>query len=281
MQNPEQDTPNTGGVQVRDTAPMVRTVSVARIFEVIGSAAQRERGRLNTLESYGGPGTYGSRFARAMNEAAAAVRSAGTGDAAQNLELAGEAIETVAGGNTGRYYRQGLRRAAQGLSGRQGLTLADVGTFLTNFLAGVQEHNPAQPGQSTLLDVLIPATAAYTTSRQQGLSQAQSAQSALGAAAMGRKRTARMTPLGGGRGRAGKEDPGAAGMELFVGGLLRAMLGGGPVTQNAAPVAIDPGALLGGQGGPSFNILPTAFLTGGDGGGVSIADLLARADLDE
>ena len=40
------------------------------------------------------------------------------------------------------------------------------------------------------------------------------------------------------------------------------------------PLALDAGALLGGQGGPSLDILPSAFLTGTEGGGVSVADLL-------
>jgi dihydroxyacetone kinase-like protein len=288
MQNPdERRDPNTsgsvyantpGGIAITGTSAVGRLIAVSRIFEVIASAMQRERGRLDALESYGGPGTYGARLTRAMSEAAAAVRRAGTGNTAADLELAGEAIETVAGGQSGRYYRQGLRGAAQALDGRQGLRLVDLGTFLTAFLTGVQANNPAKPGQSTLIDVLIPAATAYTTCKQQGLSEAQCIQSALGAAAMGRKKTARMTPLVGGKGRAGREDPGAAGMELFLGGLMRALLGGGPVTQNAPPLAVDPGALLGGQGGPSLDILPPGFLTGTEGGGVSVADLLSSVD---
>lgn len=286
MQNPdERRDPNTSGSVYANTPGGIavtgagdRTIPVSRIFEVAASAMQRERGRLDALESYGGPGTYGARLARAMSEAAAAVRRAGTGDTAQDLELAGEAIETVARGQSGRYYRQGLRGAAQQFEGRQGLRLADLGTFLTAFLAGVQDNNPAKAGQSTLLDALIPATTAYTTCKQQGLSEAQCIQAALGAAAMGRKKTAKMPPLVGGKGRAGREDPGAAGMELFLGGLMRALLGGGPVTQNAAPLAVDPGALLGGQGGPSLDILPPGFLTGTEGGGVSVADLLGAPE---
>ena len=67
-------------------------------------------------------------------------------------------------------------------------------------------------------------------------------------------------------------------MELFLGGLMRALLGGGPVTQNTPPLALDAGALLGGQGGPSLDILPSAFLVGTEGGGVSVADLLSSVD---
>jgi dihydroxyacetone kinase-like protein len=289
MQNPdERRDPNTSGSVYANTPAGIdltgrgavgRPVAVARIFEVIGSAMQRERGRLDSLESHGGPGTYGARLARAMSEAAAAVRRAGTGDVGHDLELAAEAIETVAGGQSGRYYRQGLWGAARDFAGRRdGLTLADLPVLLKDLLEGVQENNPARPGQSTMLDVLIPAVTAYTTCQQQGLSEAQCIQSALGAAAMGRKKTAKMPPLLNVKGRAGREDPGAAGMELFLGGLMRALLGGGPVEQNAPPLAVNPGALLGGQGGPSFNILPTGFLTGGEGGGVSVADLLSSVE---
>jgi dihydroxyacetone kinase-like protein len=268
-----------GALYITPQGTMRGITPVSRVFEVIGSIMQRERGRLNMLESFGGAGTYGDRIARAFSQAGLAARRAGTGDAGRDLELVGEAIETVAGGQTGRYYRQGLRRAAQEFRGRPGLSVADAGRFLSALLAGVQENNPAQPGQSTILDVLIPAATAYATCSQQGLTRAQAIQSAVGAAAMGRKKTASMPPLVGGKGRAGHEDPGAAGAELFVAGLMRALLGGDPVIQPSAPVGISLGALAGGSGGPGFDILPTGFLVGGASGSDSdLAALLSSVD---
>jgi dihydroxyacetone kinase-like protein len=269
----------SGSLYVTPQGTMRGLTPVARVFEVIGSIMQRERGRLNMLDSFGGQGIYGDRVARAFTQAGLAVRRAGTGDAGRDLELAGEAIETVAGGQTGRYYRQGLRRAAQEVGGRPGLSVADAGRFLSTFLEGVQQNNPAQPGQSTLLDVLIPAASAYATSSRLGLTRAQAIQSAVGAAAMGRKQTAAMPPLVGGKGRAGHEDPGAAGAELFVDGLMRALLGGDPVAQTPAPVGIELGALAGGSGAPGFDILPTGFLTGGaSGADTDLAALLSSVE---
>lgn len=270
----------TGGtLYVTPQGTMRGITPVARVFEVIGSVMQRERGRLNQLDSFGGQGIYGDRIARAFTQAGLAVRRAGTGDAGRDLELAGEAIETVAGGQTGRYYRQGLRRAAQEFRGRPGLSVADAGRFLSALLAGIQENNPAQPGQSTILDVFIPAATAYATCSRLGLTRAQAIQSAVGAAAMGRKKTATMPPLVGGKGRAGHEDPGAAGAELFIGGLMRALLGGDPVAQPSAPLGISLGALAGGSGGPGFDILPTGFLAGDAGGGDNdLAALLNSVD---
>jgi dihydroxyacetone kinase-like protein len=285
MQEPDK---GTGQATARDTSgslyltpqgTMRGMAPVARVFEVIGSIMQRERGRLNMLDSFGGQGTYGDRLARAFTQAGLAVRRAGTGDAGRDLELAGEAIETVAGGQTGRYYRQGLRQAAQAVRGRPGLSVADAGRFLSAFLEGVRQNNPAQPGQSTMLDVLIPAASAYATSSRLGLTRAQAIQSAVGAAAMGRKQTASMPPLVGGKGRAGHEDPGAAGAELFVDGLMRGLLGGDPVAQIPGPVDIELGALAGGSGGPDFDILPTGFLTGGaEGMDTDLAVLLSSVD---
>src|SRR5438552_5375954 len=199
-------------------------MSVAEVLQVVGSALQRERGRINALESFGGPGTYGDRMARAWSQAAGTVRRAGTGDVGRDLALAAQVVSDVAGGQSGRFYRQGLLRAAARFAGQPGLTLADLGPLLTELLAGAQENNPAQPGQGTLLDVLIPATAAYTTCKQQGLTEAQALQAAVGAAAMGRKRTARLPPVSGGKARAGKEDPGAAAAEIIVAGLIRGLL---------------------------------------------------------
>lgn len=269
----------SGSLYMTPQGTMRGLTPVARVFEVIGSIMQRERGRLNMLDSFGGQGTYGDRVARAFSQAGVAVRRAGTGDAGRDLELAGEVLETQAGGQTGRYYRQGLRRVAQEVRGRPGLSVADAGRMLTALVEGVQQNNPAQPGQSTMLDVLIPAATAYTTSSRLGLTRAQAIQSAVGAAAMGRKQTATMPPLVGGKGRAGHEDPGAAGAELFIDGLMRALLGGDPVTLTPAPVGIDLGALGGGSGGPGFDILPTGFLTGGaDGTDTDLAALLSSVD---
>ncbi len=252
---------------------------VARVFEVIGSVMQRERGRLNMLDSFGGAGTYGDRIAQAFRGAGMAVRRAGTGEAGRDLELAGEAIETLAGGQTGRYYRQGLRQAATQVRGRPGLSVADTGRVLSALIEGVQQNNPAHPGQSTILDVLGPAAAAYATCSQLGLTRAQAIQSAVGAAAMGRKQTAAMPPISGGKGRAGHEDPGAAGAELFVMGLMRALLGGDPAPQTPSPLGVNLGALTGGSGGPGFDILPIGFLSG-DAGGVDsdLAALLNSVD---
>jgi hypothetical protein len=284
MQEPREGTGaaarnTSGSLYITPQGTMRGMTPVARVFEVIGSIMQRERGRLNMLDSFGGQGTYGDRVARAFTQAGIAARRAGTGDAGRDLELAGEVIETQAGGQTGRYYRQGLRRAAQEVRGRPGLSVADAGRILTAVVEGMQENNPAQPGQSTFLDVLIPAATAYATCSRQGLTRAQSIQSAVGAAAMGRKKTATMPPITGGKGRAGHEDPGAAGAELFVAGLMRALLGGDPVIQPSAPVGINLGVLGGGSGAPGFDILPTDFLSGGgNGSDTDLASLLSSVD---
>ena len=134
--------------------------ALARVLEVVGSAMQRERGRLNGLDSFGGPGTYGDRMGRGWTEAARAVRRAGIGDLGRDLALAGEALDTVAGGISGRLYRQGLLQAAAALPGRRTLRLSDLGTLLNGLLAGAQDRNAARPGQGTLLDVLGPAAGA-------------------------------------------------------------------------------------------------------------------------
>ena len=157
--------------------------------------------------------------------------------------------------------------------------MADAGRILSAVVEGMQENNPAQPGQSTFLDVLIPAATAYATCSRLGLTRAQAIQSAVGATATGARRRRRCPRSCGGKGRAGHEDPGAAGAELFVGGLMRALLGGDPVIQPAAPVGISLGALGGGTGGPGFDILPTGFLAGGaDSADSDLAALLSSVD---
>src|SRR5215213_7371777 len=84
----------SGSLYITPQGTMRGITPVARVFEVIGSVMQRERGRLNMLERFGGPGTYGDRVARAFTQAGLAVRRAGTGDAGRVFVLARAATET-------------------------------------------------------------------------------------------------------------------------------------------------------------------------------------------
>jgi hypothetical protein len=169
-------------------------------------------------------------MARAFGDAADAVVAAGIGDAGKELQLAGQILADPAYGRASRYFGQGLFQAAPPFLGQAGLSLADLGPLLTGLLEGVRTDNPAQPGMGTMIDVLIPATMAYTGAVEQGLTYNQAIQGLLGAAMSGARGTANMPQpytrtQGGGTGSAGQIDVGAAFAQTVLTGLVKALLG--------------------------------------------------------
>jgi dihydroxyacetone kinase-like protein len=208
-------------------------IPVADVLRVIAATLRQERGRLNGLSSFGGDGLHGDRMTRAFADAADAVYGTGTGDAGEELQLAGQVLMDPAGGygQAARYLGRGLVRGGQQLLGQSAFSLDDLSTFLPAFLEGVQEDNTAQPGDGTLLDVLIPAVTAYSYAAQQRLTYLQATQGLLGAANGGVRRTINMpqlynrhrsgTPLR----SSGYPDPGAASAQTFLTGLVMGLLG--------------------------------------------------------
>jgi len=205
-------------------------VPVAQVLEMIAATLRQERGRLNGLSSFGGDAKHGDRMARAFTDAADTVVAAGIGDAGKELQLAGQVLADPAYGRASRYFAQGFTQAAPPFLGQAGLSLADLGPLLTGLLDGVRADNPAQPGMGTMIDVLIPATMAYTGAVQQRLSYNQAIQGLLGAAMSGARSTANMPQpytrtQGGGAGPAGQIDVGAAFTQTVLTGLVKALLG--------------------------------------------------------
>ena len=62
--------------------------------------------------------------------------------------------------------------------------------FLQSFVSGVQQNNPARPGQGTMIDALNPALNALTSAQGSGEDTIGAMSSALGAAITGTQRTA-------------------------------------------------------------------------------------------
>jgi hypothetical protein len=205
-------------------------VPVAKVLEMIAATLYQERGRLNGLSSFGGDARHGDRMARAFGDAADAVVAAGIGDAGKELQLAGQILADPTYGRASRYFGQGLFQAAPPFLGQAGLSLTDLGPLLTGLLEGVRTDNPAQPGMGTMIDVLIPATMAYTGAVEKGLTYNQAIQGLLGAAMSGARGTANMPQpytrtQGGGTGSAGQIDVGAAFAQTVLTGLVKALLG--------------------------------------------------------
>ena len=134
-----------------------------------------------------------------------------SGDAGAQLRAAAQAMATQGSGKAAKFYANGLQAAAQQFAGQSNISADNLVPFLQSFVSGVQQNNPARPGQGTMIDALNPALNALTSAQGSGEDTIGAMSSALGAAITGTQRTA---------GTAGRVDPGAASATNVLGGIF-------------------------------------------------------------
>jgi dihydroxyacetone kinase-like protein len=189
-------------------------VDVGTLLGAIASVLQQNQASINQTDN---AGTHGQRMAQAFQAAARAASRTRTDDAGEQLEIAAQAMRQAARGKAVGYYANGLEEAATEFRGQSGISLDSLAPFLQSFLGGVQQGNPAQPGQGTMIDALLPAVMAFLAARQSGADPTQAAIQALTSAMSGARSTA---------GPSGQMDPGAASATNVLGGIIGAFLPG-------------------------------------------------------
>ncbi len=214
-----------------------KQIDVGSLLGAISSSLGENESSLNAIDARPGGGTHGTRLAQAFQAAAQAASGADTSDAGQQLALAAQVMKQQGQGKAAGYYASGLEQAAQHFQGRNGLTASDLPALLGSLTKGVQQANPARPGQGTMLDALLPAVTSFLGARQQGVDPTQAAIQAMSSAANGAMGTmmqghgnAAQDPFLGGQGHM---DPGAASATSILGGIFQAILPGimGAMTQ--------------------------------------------------
>jgi dihydroxyacetone kinase-like protein len=242
-----------------------RQIDVGTLLDGIASTLAQNQQYRNQVDTGPGGGTHGERMAQAFQVAAQAAENAGTSDAGEQLAVAAQAMRQQGRGKAANYYANGLEEAASQFRGQSGISIDSLLPLLQSFLGGVQQNNPAQPGQGTMIDALLPAVLAYANARQQGADNQQAAIDALNSAISGARGTASHQ-------RGGNVDPGAASAANVLGGIVGAFLPGviGALSQGRPQVpqgaqapqgAQDPLAGLGGLAGDIGSLL------GGTGAG--------------
>jgi hypothetical protein len=226
-----------------------RQVDVPTLLQSIaGQLSQSQEGIDQVSKS-----THGQRMAKAFRLAAEAAQQADSDDAGEQLHRAAAAMRQRGSGVAAGYYADGLESAAQQVRGQRGISMGDLLPFLQSFVGGVQSNNPAQPGQGTMIDALVPALGALSGAQSSGNAQG-GILDALGAAVSGAQNTQ----------HDGQMDPGAASAVNVIGGIIAAL----------APSLIA--GLLGGQqqqgqgGGGGLG----GLLGGGQQGGGGLGGLL-------
>ena len=207
----------------------------AEVFRAWIAAAARvireQRDHLTQLDAAIGDADHGINLDRGFTAVLSAIESAAPATPGAVLILAGTTLISKVGGASGPLYGTAFRRAGKALGDAADVDLPGLAAALDAALAGVQQLGAARDGDTTLVDALAPATAAFSKAIAEKESDADALAALAEAAQAGAAATISMQAL---KGRAsylgprsvGHEDPGAASTALILGALREAAQAG-------------------------------------------------------
>ena len=177
------------------------------IVTEIAAAIEANRAWLSEIDGAIGDGDHGINMSKGFSRAAAAL-----GPTAVGLEPAlrtlGETLLSGIGGSMGPLYGTFFIDMAGAIAGTDALDAAGCSRMLHAGAAGVMELGNAKPGDKTLLDSLVPATAAFDAALAQGADFATSLSALAAAAERGRDATRDMAAKIGRAARLGERSRG-------------------------------------------------------------------------
>jgi len=176
---------------------------------------------LTHLDAAIGDADHGINLSRGFKAAVVMLSESSPATPGAVLATVGRALISKTGGASGPLYGTGFRAAAKTLGEDPDVSAVELGAALAAALAGIRQLGAAEPGDKTMVDVLIPAVNAYQTLVDAGGDLAGATRAAADAAVRGLADT---VPMQARKGRAsylgprtiGHEDPGAASTVLIL-----------------------------------------------------------------
>jgi len=198
------------------------------LFEAMTQNLERDRDNLNQLDRDDNDtgDNMVANFRLVTSTLQQEVSRTGQTDLGAALGQAAQVLRSDGRGGTAPIYADGLEEAASRLAGKSSFTLDDLLPLLEGLAGGAQRAG-GQPGQGSLLDVLLPAIGSYSQAKRQGQGDLEAILGALLETRRGATGTARSSTGYGrdaGRDTRGEVDPGAAGAASLLEGLLGALL---------------------------------------------------------
>ena len=195
----------------------------------IAAVVEEQRDHLTQLDAAIGDADHGTNLSRGVKAVVAALAADLPATPGGVLTLTGRTLISKVGGASGPLYGTAFRRAGKSLGDAPDVDLAALATALEAALAGIQQLGAANEGDKTMVDVLAPATSAFSKAVAEGQPAADALAALVAAAQAGAEATVSMQAL---KGRAsylgprsvGHEDPGAASSALILGALRDAIL---------------------------------------------------------
>jgi dihydroxyacetone kinase-like protein len=151
----------------------------ARLHHVF--ADQREA--LIDLDGQVGDSDLGLTMNKAFDAMHASVVTSTEEALGKTLQRAGMAAAKAAPSTMGTLVATGFMRGGKALEAAEAIGTPEMALFWAAFLAGVEERGKARLGEKTVIDVLVPVSAALALARTQGATLAQALDDATRAAA--------------------------------------------------------------------------------------------------
>lgn len=179
------------------------------IWEMAQAAIENEA-FFGELDAVVGDGDFGYSLARGFEEVVAQWKDLGRERVGEFVRAVGMVIARRVGGTSGPIWGTAFLRAASVLGAREELSAETGIAMLDAVIDGIKARGGAAAGDKTLLDALIPATAAMTS----GLERGQAVETALAEAATAAREGAEKT-----RGMVAKKGRAAYAGERSVGAI--------------------------------------------------------------
>ena len=200
---------------------MLRRDDVVRMIGAAAAAIRANEAQLSALDAATGDGDHGTAMVRAMDAAEKVTEASPSAPLPELLTAVGWEIMCAAGGATGPLFGSLFTGMGEGIVGREELDVAGIATMFEAGLASVREQTPAQVGDKTLLDALVPATEALRAAADRSADIATVLAEAAAAAEVGAASTTRLQArFGRARNLAersiGPADPGATSVAVIL-----------------------------------------------------------------
>jgi phosphoenolpyruvate---glycerone phosphotransferase subunit DhaL len=189
------------------------------------------KGELTKLDQAIGDGDHGTNMDRGLRKAVEKLDTLDGDDVGAALKAVGMALVSSVGGAAGPLYGTLFMQMGSATDGRDALDLAGFADALEAGVKGLQARGRAEPGDKTMVDVLVPALKALRTAVREGAEPADALRRSADAAGEGMKAT---VPMEARKGRAsylgprsvGHQDPGATSSQLLIRSAAEALGGG-------------------------------------------------------
>lgn len=165
---------------------------LAPLFATLRDVFAAQRDFLIDLDGKVGDSDLGLTMNKAFAAASESVAGNASDPLGRTIQLAGMAIAKAAPSTMGTLMATGFMRGGKALEAASEIGTEQMAAFWTAFKNGVVERGKAQPGDKTLLDVLVPICAALDAAVADGTPLSSALEGAAEAAAEGLEATKAM-----------------------------------------------------------------------------------------